>query len=80
VDPERILHQLSEYIMQHCLTELDLPYAQACFLLLCGRLADLYGRKFVWLIGYLITGTCGLSASFARCMSDSTLPHFLFLF
>jgi len=51
--------------------------AQACFLLLCGRLADLYGRKFVWLIGYLITGTFGLSASFARCMSDSTLHYFL---
>jgi hypothetical protein len=50
---------------------------QACFLLLCGRLADLYGRKFVWLIGYLITGIFGLSASFARCMSDSTLHYFL---
>jgi MFS family permease len=49
---------------------------QACFLLLCGRLADLYGRKFVWLIGYLITGTFGLSASFARSMSDST-SHYL---
>jgi hypothetical protein len=48
---------------------------QACFLLLCGRLADLYGPKFVWLIGYLITGTFGLSASFARCMSDPTLHH-----
>ncbi len=55
-------------------------YAQACFLLLCGRLADLYGCKLVWLIGYLITGTCGLSASFVRCMSDSTLQCFLSLF
>lgn len=53
---------------------------QACFLLLCGRLADLYGRKFVWIIGYLITGTFGLSAPFARCMSDSTLPYFLIFF
>lgn len=53
---------------------------QACFLLLCGRLADLYGRKFVWLIGYLITGIFGLSASFARCMSDSTLHYFLSFF
>lgn len=53
---------------------------QACFLLLCGRLADLYGRKFVWLIGYLITGTFGLSACFARCMSDSTLHYFLSFF
>lgn len=51
--------------------------SQACFLLLCGRLADLYGRKFVWLIGYLITGIFCLSASFARCMSDSTLHYFL---
>src|SRR5258707_6545389 len=64
-------------IMQYFLTELGLSYAQACFLLLCGRLADLYGRKFVWLVGYLITGTCGLSAPFARCMSDATLHHFL---
>jgi hypothetical protein len=54
--------------------------SQACFLLLCGRLADLYGRKFVWLIGYLITGTFGLSASFARCMSDPTLHYFLSFF
>lgn len=53
---------------------------QACFLLPCGRLADLYGRKFVWLIGYLITGTFGLSASFARCKSDSTLLCFLSFF
>ena len=52
---------------------------QACFLLLFGRLADLYGRKFVWLIGYLITGICGLSASFARCMFDLTV-HCLFFF
>ncbi|KAN0121010.1 efflux transporter [Russula decolorans] len=40
--------------------------SSACFLLLCGRLADIYGRKFVWVIGYLITGIFGLSASFAR--------------
>ena len=51
-------------------------FTQACFLLLCGRLADLYGRKFVWIIGYLITGTFGLSASFARCTSDLTLTSY----
>jgi MFS family permease len=73
VCPERILYQLSEYFTQHCPTGIDLTYAQACFLLLCGRLAELYKRKFVWIIGYLITGTCGLIASFARCMSDPTL-------
>jgi MFS family permease len=55
-------------------------FTQACFLLLCGRLADLYGRKFVWLIGYFVTGTCGLSAPFARCMSDQTLHYFLSFF
>ena len=64
-----------------CSVSPSLAYlTQACFLLLCGRLADLYGRKFVWLIGYLITGTCGLSTSFARCMSDSTSRYFLSFF
>ncbi|KAI0287841.1 efflux transporter [Russula brevipes] len=40
--------------------------SSACLLLLCGRLADLYGRKLVWLIGYSITGTGGLIACFAK--------------
>jgi MFS family permease len=43
------------------------PCAQACFLLLCGRLADLYGRKLVWLIGYLILVVFGIGAGFAQC-------------
>ncbi|KAH9977519.1 efflux transporter [Russula compacta] len=42
--------------------------SSACFLLLCGRLADLHGRKLVWLIGYSITGICGLCAA---CFAQS---------
>ncbi|KAH9967497.1 efflux transporter [Russula dissimulans] len=40
--------------------------SSACLLLPCGRLADLYGRKRVWIIGYLITGGFGLAACFVR--------------
>ena len=43
------------------------PCPQACFLLLCGRLADLYGRKRVWLIGYLILVAFGIGSGFAQC-------------
>lgn len=46
---------------------LTLRTAQACFLLLCGRLADLYGRKRVWLVGYLILVVFGIGAGFAQC-------------
>ncbi|KAI0251756.1 efflux transporter [Lactifluus subvellereus] len=37
----------------------------ACFLLPCGRLADLYGRKLVWLVGYLTLAVFGLGSGFA---------------
>ena len=73
MDHECILYQLREHIVRHCLTELRLHCAQACFLLLCGRLADLYGRKLLWIIGYFITGVCGLGSCFAQCVSDR--PH-----
>ncbi|KAH9024609.1 efflux transporter [Lactarius hengduanensis] len=39
--------------------------SSACFLL-CGRLADLYGRKRVWLIGYLILVVFGIGSGFAQ--------------
>ncbi len=44
------------------------PRAQACFLLLCGRLADLYGRKRLWLSGYFILGVFSVGAGLAQCM------------
>ena len=37
---------------------------QGCFLLLFGRIADLYGRKKVFLIGTAITGICSLVSGF----------------
>ncbi|KAH9031335.1 efflux transporter [Lactarius pseudohatsudake] len=40
--------------------------SSACFLLLCGRLADLYGRKRVWLAGYLILAVFTVGAGFAQ--------------
>ncbi|KAI9464423.1 MFS general substrate transporter [Lactarius psammicola] len=40
--------------------------SSACFLLLCGRLADLYGRRRVWLIGYLILIAFGIGSGFAQ--------------
>ncbi|KAH9052314.1 efflux transporter [Lactarius vividus] len=40
--------------------------SSACFLLLCGRLADLYGRKRVWLAGYLIFVVFGVGSGFAK--------------
>ncbi|KAI9464426.1 efflux transporter [Lactarius psammicola] len=40
--------------------------SSACFLLLCGRLADLYGRKRVWLIGYLILMVFSIGSGFAQ--------------
>ena len=45
-----------------------LTLAQACFLLLCGRLADLYGRKRVWLAGYFILAVFAVGDGFAQCM------------
>ncbi|KAI0251788.1 putative efflux transporter [Lactifluus subvellereus] len=39
--------------------------SSACFLLPCGRLADLYGRKLVWLVGYLTMAVFGLGSGFA---------------
>jgi MFS family permease len=50
-----------------------LPFSQACFLLLCGRLADLYGRRRVWLAGYFILAVFSLGAGFAQCMCSSVL-------
>ena len=47
------------------------PCAQGCFLLLCGRLADLYGRKRMWLIGYSILVVFGIGAGFAQCTFSS---------
>ncbi|KAI9464425.1 major facilitator superfamily domain-containing protein [Lactarius psammicola] len=40
--------------------------SSACFLLLCGRLADLYGRKRVWLAGYFISGAFTVGTGFAQ--------------
>jgi len=40
--------------------------SSACFLLLCGRLADLYGRKRVWLAGYFILAVFSVGAGFAQ--------------
>ncbi|KAI9433575.1 efflux transporter [Lactarius indigo] len=40
--------------------------SSACFLLLFGRLADLYGRKRVWLIGYSILVVFGIGSGFAQ--------------
>ncbi|KAI9433579.1 MFS general substrate transporter [Lactarius indigo] len=40
--------------------------SSACFLLLCGRLADLYGRKRVWLSGYSILAVFSIGAGFAQ--------------
>ena len=80
MDHECILYQLRGHIMRHCVTELRLHCVQACFLLLCGRLADLYGRKLLWIIGYFITGVCGLSSCLAQCASDSTSPPSLAFF
>ncbi|KAH9072349.1 efflux transporter [Lactarius deliciosus] len=40
--------------------------SSACFLLLCGRLADLYGRKRVWLVGYSILVVFGIGSGFAQ--------------
>ncbi|KAH9000088.1 efflux transporter [Lactarius akahatsu] len=40
--------------------------SSACFLLLCGRLADLYGRKRVWLAGYFILTVFTVGAGFAQ--------------
>ncbi|KAH9000087.1 major facilitator superfamily domain-containing protein [Lactarius akahatsu] len=40
--------------------------SSACFLLLCGRLADLYGRKRVWLVGYSIFVVFGIGSGFAQ--------------
>ncbi|KAF8259126.1 MFS general substrate transporter [Lactarius quietus] len=40
--------------------------SSACFLLPCGRLADLYGRKRMWLIGYSILVVFGIGAGFAQ--------------
>ncbi|KAI0272298.1 efflux transporter [Gloeopeniophorella convolvens] len=45
--------------------------SSACCLLLFGRLADLYGRKRIWLIGYLIMAAFGLGAGFSQ--SDKVL-------
>ena len=47
--------------------EMSSSSTQACFLLLCGRLADLYGRKRVWLVGYLILVGFGIGSGFAQC-------------
>lgn len=74
------ISSVSIFIIQHGFAEPGLPYGQACFLLICGRLADLYGRKSVWLIGYLITGTCGLAATFARCVSVTPFLIFVLTF
>ncbi|KAI0035354.1 efflux transporter [Vararia minispora EC-137] len=40
--------------------------SSACFLLLSGRLADLYGRKTVWLVGYFILIVFGIGCGFAQ--------------
>ncbi|KAI0037909.1 MFS general substrate transporter [Auriscalpium vulgare] len=40
--------------------------SSACFLVLFGRLADLYGRKRVWLAGYLFLAVFGLGAGFSQ--------------
>ncbi|KAH9004480.1 efflux transporter [Lactarius hatsudake] len=40
--------------------------SSACFLLLCGRLADLYGRKRVWLAGYFVLTVFTVGAGFAQ--------------
>lgn len=40
--------------------------SSACLLLLCGRLADLYGRKRVWLAGYFILAAFSVGAGFAQ--------------
>ncbi|KAF8261648.1 efflux transporter [Lactarius quietus] len=40
--------------------------SSACFLLVCGRLADLYGRKRVWLAGYFILAVLSVGAGFAQ--------------
>jgi MFS family permease len=39
--------------------------SSACFLLLWGRLADLYGRKQVWLAGYFILSVFAVCVGFA---------------
>ncbi|KAH9031333.1 efflux transporter [Lactarius pseudohatsudake] len=42
--------------------------SSACFLLLCGRLADLYGPKRVWLAGYFVLTVFTVGAGFAQYM------------
>lgn len=41
-------------------------FAKGCFLLLFGRLADIYGRKLIFLLGTMITGISSLACGFAR--------------
>jgi MFS family permease len=41
-------------------------FAQSCFFLLSGRLADLYGRKLVFVIGSAWMCIFGLACGFAR--------------
>lgn len=43
---------------------------KSCFFLLCGRLADLYGRKLVFLIGSAWMCIFGLGCGFARSSSQ----------
>ncbi len=68
-----IVNAYSITSVNHCIITrvrkcLPWPRAQACFLLLCGRLADLYGRKRVWLAGYFILGVFSVGAGLAPCM------------
>ncbi|KAF8340804.1 MFS general substrate transporter [Amanita rubescens] len=44
--------------------------SSSCFFLLCGRLADLYGRKLVFLIGSAWMSIFGLGCGFARSSSQ----------
>ncbi|KAI0060675.1 efflux transporter [Artomyces pyxidatus] len=40
--------------------------SSGCLLVLCGRLADLYGRKKVWVVGYMFMAIFGLGSGFAQ--------------
>ncbi|KAH9024608.1 major facilitator superfamily domain-containing protein [Lactarius hengduanensis] len=52
--------------LQWILNAYSISSVNSMFLLLCGRLADLYGRKRVWLVGYLIFVVFGIASGFAQ--------------
>ncbi|KAG5736122.1 hypothetical protein E4T56_gene6270, partial [Termitomyces sp. T112] len=42
------------------------PLSSGCLLLVCGRLADLYGRKKIFIVGSVLLSAFTLGCSFAR--------------